>query len=103
MKDMRHLIIHHKFGFFNVDQIELKEIGSILSSFFFFGGISYHFFFFFWIGSGISYLLTLITNYGMHHFIYALHSNFGHTNGILVLNVDLCTKFYFSGIGKEKC
>ena len=57
MKDMRHLIIHHKFGFFNVDQIELKEVGSILSNFFIFyifGGISYHFFF--WIGSGISYL-----------------------------------------------
>ena len=48
MKDMRHLIIHHKFGFFNVDQIELKEVGSILSNFFIFyifGGISYLFFF----------------------------------------------------------
>jgi hypothetical protein len=26
---MRHLIIHQKFDIFNVDQIELKEVGSI--------------------------------------------------------------------------
>ena len=57
MKDMRHLIIHHKFGFFNVDQIELKEVGSILSNFFYFLYFWWYLIpIFFWIGSGISYL-----------------------------------------------